>query len=134
MSGYRKVNAIALHRDQLTPEYARHNPSIPKLPFFSNFGGGHVVGASIATHPIGVACGRHTHRGAVEMFFVLEGEGVVEVGGDMHEVRQGSLVLVPAGVEHNVIGTSDEPSLQLFYVLAVEPGHEADPEPWLPTN
>ena len=132
MAGRREVSVIALHCDDLTPEYARSNPAIPKQAFFSNFAGGHVVGVSIATHPYGVACGRHTHRGAAEMFFVLAGEGVVEVGGDLHEVRAGSLIVVPPGIEHNVIGTSERPALRLFYVLAVAPGHEADPKPWLP--
>lgn len=100
--------------------------------FFSDFAGGHTVGASIAVHPYGVACGRHTHRGAAEQFFVLDGEGIVEVGDDMHEVRAGSLIVVPPGVPHNVIGTSDQPPLRLFYTLTVAPGHESDPEPWLP--
>lgn len=130
----RQVSTIALHVNDLTPSEVRHNPLISRLQFFSDFAGGHLVGASIATHSYGVACGRHTHRGAAEMFFVLEGEGVVEVGGDMHEVREGSLIVVPPGVEHNVIGTSAQPSLRLFYALAVAPGHESDLEPWLPVT
>lgn len=132
MTGYREVGVIVRHCDDLTPEHARKNPFIPRQAFFSNFAAGHLVGASIATHPFGVACGRHTHRGGAEMFFVLDGEGVVEVGDEMHEVKAGSLIVVPPGMEHNVIGTSDRPALRLFYVLAVAPGHEADPTPWLP--
>ena len=132
MTNPRQVSPIVLHLDELTPGEARNNPPISRLMFFSDFAGGHLVGASMATHPYGVACGRHTHRGAVEMFFVLEGQGIVEVGPAMHEVRTGSLIVVPPGVAHNVIGVSDQPALQLFYVLALAPGHEDDLEPWLP--
>lgn len=134
MSTPRQVNPIVMHVDDLVPGEARHNPRIKRLMFFSDFAGGHTVGASIATHPKGVACGRHTHRGATEQFLVLEGEGIVEVGDDAHEVRVGSLIVVPPGVVHNVIGMSDQPELQLFYILTVAPGHEADLKPWLPVD
>lgn len=46
----------------------------------------------------------HYHKVATELYYVLEGEGTVNVDGEDHEVRKGSLVHIPPGVVHGAKG------------------------------
>ena len=47
---------------------------------------------------------QHYHRRATELYYVLEGEGVVLLDGVEHPVRKGSLVHIPPGVVHGAVG------------------------------
>ena len=49
------------------------------------------------------------------MFLVTSGRGWVSVGGETREVRQGDVVYVPAGVEHQTVAASDEALEYLLY-------------------
>jgi quercetin dioxygenase-like cupin family protein len=46
----------------------------------------------------------HYHKRATELYYVLEGEGVVLLDGAEHPVRKGSLVHIPPGVVHGARG------------------------------
>ena len=46
----------------------------------------------------------HYHKKATQLYYVLEGEGVVVLDGEEHSVRQGSLVHIPPGVVHGARG------------------------------
>ena len=46
----------------------------------------------------------HYHRRGVELYYVLEGEGVVVLDGREHAVRKGSVVHIPPGVVHGAQG------------------------------
>ena len=46
----------------------------------------------------------HYHKQATELYYVLEGEGVVLLDGEEHAVRKGSLVHIPPGVVHGARG------------------------------
>ncbi len=46
----------------------------------------------------------HYHRRATELYYVLEGEGVVLLDGTEHPVRKGSIVHIPPGVVHGARG------------------------------
>jgi mannose-6-phosphate isomerase-like protein (cupin superfamily) len=46
----------------------------------------------------------HYHKRATELYYVLEGEGVVSLDGVDQEVRKGSLVHIPPGVVHGARG------------------------------
>jgi quercetin dioxygenase-like cupin family protein len=46
----------------------------------------------------------HYHKRATELYYVLEGEGVVRLDGSPHAVRKGSLVHIPPGVVHGATG------------------------------
>ncbi len=43
---------------------------------------------------------RHLHHGEDELFYVIEGEYVVEVAGELFHLRAGDCVLGPRGVQH----------------------------------
>ena len=60
----------------------------------------------------------------VDQFFRFEsGEGKVVVGGEEQAVGDGSVVIIPAGTNHNIINTSTENPLKL-YTLYSPPNHQ----------
>lgn len=66
--------------------------------------------------------GLETHD-AVDQFLRIEsGVGVVVLDGEKRDLVDGSSVVIPAGVEHNVINTSDDEPLRL-YTLYSPPEH-----------
>jgi len=52
---------------------------------------------------------RHYHRASEEIYFVLKGQGKMEVDGETTHVRPGDAVLIPAGAWHQLEnnGTSE---------------------------
>jgi mannose-6-phosphate isomerase-like protein (cupin superfamily) len=58
-----------------------------------------------------------------QILYVVDGEGKVVLDGADQEFEKGMIVVVPAGVKHNVINTDDEP-MKLFTVYA-PPQHAA---------
>jgi quercetin dioxygenase-like cupin family protein len=46
----------------------------------------------------------HYHKRSTELYYVLEGEGVVLLNGIEHPVRRGSVVHIPPGVIHGARG------------------------------
>lgn len=66
--------------------------------------------------------GVETHE--LDQFIRVEaGEGKAVLNGEAHEIRDGSVVIVPQGVEHNIINTSAEFPLKL-YTLYTPPEHK----------
>lgn len=59
-----------------------------------------------ATLPAGAATERHYHRLTEEFYFLLEGDGVMEVDGETREVRAGDAILIPAGAWHTIRAVS----------------------------
>ena len=52
--------------------------------------------------PAGAATQRHYHRLAEEFYFILEGSGEMEIGGETREVKSGDAILIPAGAWHTI--------------------------------
>lgn len=46
----------------------------------------------------------HYHKRSTELYYVLEGDGVVLLDGQEHPVRKGSIVHIPPGVIHGARG------------------------------
>ena len=46
----------------------------------------------------------HYHKRSTEIYYVLEGEGVLMLDGKEHEVKKGSLAHIPPGVVHGARG------------------------------
>jgi mannose-6-phosphate isomerase-like protein (cupin superfamily) len=70
----------------------------------------------------GVEIGSEVHEDHDQFIRVESGSGVAILNGERHELADGVAVVVPAGVEHNVINTSLEGRLQL-YTLYAPPEH-----------
>jgi mannose-6-phosphate isomerase-like protein (cupin superfamily) len=66
--------------------------------------------------------GLETHHGHDQFIRVEQGRGVVRLNGKESALEDGSAVVVPAGVEHNVVNTSDTAPLRL-YTLYSPPEH-----------
>jgi len=45
---------------------------------------------------------RHYHRLSEEFYFILEGGGRMEIGGETREVGPGDAILIPAGAWHTI--------------------------------
>jgi uncharacterized cupin superfamily protein len=59
----------------------------------------------------------HNHYGNEEMFFILEGEGVVRIGEQRYPVRSGDFITCPLGnknTAHQIINTSN--TLTMKYI------------------
>ncbi len=62
----------------------------------------------------------HTHRHAPpEVYYVLAGEGVVEIDGTDHPVRPGSAVFVPGHAVHGARNSGHE-TLRILYVFPTD--------------
>ena len=60
-----------------------------------------------------------------DQFFRFEkGEGKCVIDGNSYELSDGSVIIVPAGAEHNVINTSGVDDLKLYTIYS--PAHHKD--------
>lgn len=55
-----------------------------------------------AALPQGNATDRHYHRASEEIYFILEGEGTMEVDGEVQNVGPGVGILIPPGAWHQI--------------------------------
>jgi mannose-6-phosphate isomerase-like protein (cupin superfamily) len=76
----------------------------------------------LMTLPPGEDIGRETHVGHDQFIRIESGVGVVELDGEKRDVVDGSSIVVPSGVEHNLTNTSDDEPLRL-YTLYSPPEH-----------
>jgi uncharacterized cupin superfamily protein len=61
----------------------------------------------------------HNHRVNEEMFFIIEGEGEVRIGGARHPIRGGDVIACPPGgpeTAHQIINTSQAAELKYLAV------------------
>ena len=70
----------------------------------------------------GEEIGVETHDEHDQFIRVEAGAGAVLLNGKQHKVGDGSAVVIPAGVEHNVLNTSADVALRL-YTLYSPPEH-----------
>ena len=60
----------------------------------------------------------HGHPDNEQIYVIVRGRGVMQIGGEMQEVGEGELVYIPPGAAHAIKNTSDEP---LVFVSATSP-------------
>jgi mannose-6-phosphate isomerase-like protein (cupin superfamily) len=76
----------------------------------------------LMTLPPGEDIGLETHDGTDQFIRIESGVGVVVLDGEKSDLVDGSSVVIPSGVAHNVINTSDDEPLRL-YTLYSPPEH-----------
>jgi mannose-6-phosphate isomerase-like protein (cupin superfamily) len=59
------------------------------------------------------------HHDPPEIYYIVEGEGVVIVDGESHDVCAGSAVFIPGGAEHSLANRGSTP-LRLLYAFAAD--------------
>ena len=47
----------------------------------------------------------HTHAVQEQIYHVLEGEGLMQIGGKTHVVRKHDVIFLPPGIEHDIANT-----------------------------
>jgi len=60
-----------------------------------------------ATLPAGKSTQRHYHRRSEEIYFLLEGEGTLELDGESRRVAPGDAILIPPGAWHEISALTD---------------------------
>lgn len=68
--------------------------------------------------------GLEIHEENDQFFRFEKGEGKVIIGESEYEVVDGDVVIVPKGIQHNVINTSETESLKLYTIYT--PAHHKD--------
>lgn len=62
--------------------------------------------------------GLEVHQNVDQFFRIEEGVGKVILNGEEHSVKNADAIVVPAGVEHNVINTSADKELKLYTIYS----------------
>ena len=68
--------------------------------------------------------GMEVHEIVDQFLRIEKGEGKVIMNGEEHLIKDGSAIIVPAGVKHNVINTSAVNPMKLYTVYS--PPHHKD--------
>lgn len=63
-------------------------------------------------------CAAHVHKHAENIYYILKGEGVVELDGQRHLVGPGHVIFIPPKVKHAIINTGFE---DLIFIVAASP-------------
>ena len=66
--------------------------------------------------------GQETHDEHDQFIRIEAGTGVARLNGKETQLEDGSIVVIPAGVEHNIVNTSTDEALRL-YTLYSPPEH-----------
>jgi len=68
--------------------------------------------------------GLETHNENDQFFRFEKGEGKVIIDGNEYQVKDGTVIIVPSGAEHNVINTSSTDFLKMYTIYS--PAHHRD--------
>lgn len=74
---------------------------------------------SVITLQKGCGIGKHEHSGETEMYYVLQGEGVLDDNGEKKPFRKGDCNVCGGGATHGVTNLKDEP-LVFVAVIVLE--------------
>jgi mannose-6-phosphate isomerase-like protein (cupin superfamily) len=61
---------------------------------------------------------RHSHKVQEQVYHVLEGEGLMEIGDETRIVRRHDVIYLPPGVEHSINNTGIE---DLIFIVVTSP-------------
>lgn len=79
-------------------------------------------GAALGLHVVELSGARaHFHKKTAEVYYILEGEGEVELNGRSVPVRPGTAVYIPPGVVHRAVG-------RMKAVIATAPPYDSEDE------
>ena len=76
----------------------------------------------LMTLQVGEDIGKETHSDTDQFIRVEAGQGEAVIGGQKYALEDGSIVVIPAGAEHNVTNTSNSEPLRL-YTIYTPPEH-----------
>lgn len=88
--------------------------------------GSRLLDHRISTYQPKAYVARHTHKRQEQVYHVLEGEGLVELGELRQVVRKHDVVFVPPGVPHALHNTGIAP---LTFLVITTPVSDDEPTP-----
>ncbi|MEP7214065.1 MAG: cupin domain-containing protein [Acidobacteriota bacterium] len=62
--------------------------------------------------------GKETHHGVDQFIRIETGHGKSILNGEVHELHDGSAIVIPSGTEHNIVNLSDTAPLKLYTVYS----------------
>ncbi len=62
--------------------------------------------------------GVETHYNVDQFFRIEQGEGKIVLNGEEYAIFENDAVVIPAGVKHNLINTSDNQQLKLYTIYS----------------
>ena len=66
----------------------------------------------------GEEIGLETHDDGDQFIRVEVGKGIAILDGEEHDLEDGSAVVIPAGVQHNIVNSSPQQSLKLYTIYS----------------
>jgi len=66
----------------------------------------------------GEKIGLETHDDGDQFIRVEAGKGIAILDGEEHDLEDGSAVVIPAGVQHNIINNSPQQPLKLYTIYS----------------
>ena len=66
----------------------------------------------------GEEIGEETHDDKDQFIRVEEGTGLAKLGDEEYALDEGSAVVIPAGLTHNIINSSDDEDLKLYTIYS----------------
>ena len=76
----------------------------------------------LMTLHVGEDIGQEMHPDVDQFFRVEHGQADAILGGETHKLVDGSVLIIPAGTEHNVVNTSPDEPLRLYTIYS-PPNH-----------
>jgi mannose-6-phosphate isomerase-like protein (cupin superfamily) len=67
---------------------------------------------------------RHSHKVQEQVYHVLEGEGLMEIGNQTRDVRKHDVIYLPPGVPHSISNTG---LVDLVFIVATSPVTDEEP-------
>ena len=67
---------------------------------------------------VGEDIGSEVHNDIDQFIRIESGEGQAVLNGETHDLKAGYAVVIPSGVEHNIVNTSDERELKLYTIYS----------------
>ncbi len=84
------------------------------------------VGGVANVHVVKITKGTpHVHTGYDEVYYVLSGNGTIQLGEQTHSLRPGSVAVIPAGIPHSL---EAHPLEELEFIIFGTPPMAMDDE------
>jgi len=62
--------------------------------------------------------GLEQHPGTTQFIHIVSGIGIAEMDNEFYAIGKGSTVIVPPGIEHNIINVSDTKDMKLYTIYS----------------
>ncbi len=112
----KEENMLINNANDIAEEFL--NPQYIKTLMKPQENGGNIT-VGLSRWPKGKAGHLHKHDGWDEYFYILSGQGVIVVGQEKHQLKKGTAIRIPKGVDHAIIDSGEgEEELTMVFILS----------------